>query len=232
MKQFLESEVFVLCFTFIIFFLAQKLQEKLKWILLNPIMVSVAIIILFLTVFNIDYSAYHQGTRMIEFFLKPAVVAMGVPLYLQLERIKKQAMIIVVSQLAGCITGIVSVVLIAKLLGASKEIVLSVAPKSVTVPIAMEVSKMIGGIPALTAAVVLVVGIFGAIFGYTILKLARVTNPISQSLAMGTASHGIGTSRSMAISSTYGVYSSLGLILNGIFTSVLTPYILKLIIKN
>ena len=116
MKQFLESEVFVLCFTFIIFFLAQKLQEKLKWILLNPIMVSVAIIILFLTVFNIDYSAYHQGTRMIEFFLKPAVVAMGVPLYLQLERIKKQAVIIVVSQLAGCITGIVSVVLIAKLL--------------------------------------------------------------------------------------------------------------------
>ena len=195
-------------------------------------MVSVAIIILFLTVFNIDYSAYHQGTRMIEFFLKPAVVAMGVPLYLQLERIKKQAMIIVVSQLAGCIAGVVSVVLIAKLLGASKEIVLSVAPKSVTVPIAMEVSKMIGGIPALTAAVVLVVGIFGAIFGYTILKLARVTNPISQSLAMGTASHGIGTSRSMAISSTYGVYSSLGLILNGIFTSVLTPYILKLIIKN
>jgi len=232
MKQFLESEVFVLCFTFIVFFLAQKLQEKLKWILLNPIMVSVAIIILFLTVFNIDYSAYHQGTRMIEFFLKPAVVAMGVPLYLQLERIKKQAVIIVVSQLAGCIAGIVSVVLIAKLLGASKEIVLSVAPKSVTVPIAMEVSKMIGGIPALTAAVVLVVGIFGAIFGYTILKLARVTNPISQSLAMGTASHGIGTSRSMAISSTYGVYSSLGLILNGIFTSVLTPYIIKLIIKN
>ena len=232
MKQFLESEVFVLCFTFIIFFLAQKLQERLKWILLNPIMVSVAIIILFLTVFNIDYNAYHQGTRMIEFFLKPAVVAMGVPLYLQLERIKKQALIIVVSQLAGCIAGIVSVVLIAKLLGASKEIVLSVAPKSVTVPIAMEVSKMIGGIPALTAAVVLVVGIFGAIFGYTILKLARVTNPISQSLAMGTASHGIGTSRSMAISSTYGVYSSLGLILNGIFTSVLTPYIIKLIINN
>jgi len=232
MKQFLESEVFVLCFTFIIFFLAQKLQDRLKWILLNPIMVSVAIIILFLTVFNIDYRAYHQGTRMIEFFLKPAVVAMGVPLYLQLERIKKQALIIVVSQLAGCITGIVSVVLISKLLGASKEIILSLAPKSVTVPIAMEVSKMIGGIPALTAAVVLVVGIFGAIFGYTILKLARVTNPISQSLAMGTASHGIGTSRSMAISSTYGVYSSLGLILNGIFTSVLTPYIIKLIINN
>jgi len=228
MKQFLESEVFVLSFTFIIFFLAKKLQDKLKFILLNPILVSSAIIIIFLSVFKIDYSSYHQNARMIEFFLKPAVVAMGVPLYLQLERIKKQAVIIIISQLAGCIAGILSVVMIAKLMGASKEIILSLAPKSVTVPIAMEVSKVIGGIPELTAAVVLVVGIFGAIFGYTILKLARVTNPVSQSLAMGTAAHGIGTSRSMAISSNYGVYSSLGLILNGIFTSILTPYILKL----
>ena len=228
MKQFLESEVFVLSFTFTIFFLAKKLQDKLKFILLNPILVSSAIIILFLTVFNIDYNSYHQNVRMIEFFLKPAVVAMGVPLYLQLERIKKQAVIIILSQLAGCIAGILSVVIIAKLLGASKEIILSVTPKSVTVPIAMEVSKVIGGIPSLTAAVVLVVGIFGAIFGYAILKITRVTNPVSQSLAMGTASHGIGTSRSMAISSNYGVYSSLGLILNGIFTSILTPYILKM----
>jgi len=228
MKQFLESEVFVLSFTFIIFFLAKKLQDKLKFILLNPILVSSAIIIIFLSVFKIDYSSYHQNARLIEFFLKPAVVAMGVPLYLQLERIKKQAVIIIISQLAGCLAGILSVVMIAKLMGASKEIILSLAPKSVTVPIAMEVSKVIGGIPALTAAVVLVVGIFGAIFGYTILKLARVTNPVSQSLAMGTAAHGIGTSRSMAISSNYGVYSSLGLILNGIFTSILTPYILKL----
>ena len=228
MKQFLESEVFVLSFTFIIFFLAKKLQDKLKFILLNPILVSSAIIIIFLSVFKIDYSSYHQNARMIEFFLKPAVVAMGVPLYLQLERIKKQAVIIIISQLAGCVAGILSVVMIAKLMGASKEIILSLAPKSVTVPIAMEVSKVIGGIPALTAAVVLVVGIFGAIFGYTILKLARVTNPVSQSLAMGTAAHGIGTSRSMAISSNYGVYSSLGLIINGIFTSILTPYILKL----
>ena len=228
MKQFLESEVFVLSFTFIIFFLAKKLQDKLKFILLNPILVSSAIIIIFLSVFKIDYSSYHQNARLIEFFLKPAVVAMGVPLYLQLERIKKQAVIIIISQLAGCIAGILSVVMIAKLMGASKEIILSLAPKSVTVPIAMEVSKVIGGIPALTAAVVLVVGIFGAIFGYTILKLARVTNPVSQSLAMGTAAHGIGTSRSMAISSNYGVYSSLGLILNGIFTSILTPYILKM----
>ena len=231
MKQFLESEFFVLSFTLIVYFLAQKLQSKLGLILLNPILVSSAIIILFLLVFNIDFQVYHQNVRIIEFLLKPAVVAMGVPLYQQLERIKKQTVIILVCQLAGCISGILSVVIIAKLMGASKEIILSIAPKSVTVPIAMEVSRIAGGTPALTAAVVFIVGIFGAIFGYSILKIARVTNPISQSLAMGTAAHGIGTSRSMTISTNYGVYSSLGLILNGIFTSVLTPYILKLLSK-
>ncbi len=229
MKQFLESEVFALSFTLLIYFLAQQLQNKLKLILLNPILVSSAIIIIFLLVFNINYPIYHEHVRLIEFFLKPAVVAMGVPLYQQLERIKKQTFIVLVCQFAGCISGILSVIVLAKLMGASKEIIISLAPKSVTVPIAMEVSKMTGGIPALTVAVVFIVGIFGAVFGYTILKIARVTNPISQSLAMGTAAHGIGTSRSMSISSNYGVYSSLGLILNGIFTSALTPFILKLL---
>ncbi len=229
MKLFLESEVFVLSLTIAIFFLAQSLQKKLKLILLNPILVSSAIIILFLSVFNIDYSVYHQDIRIIEFFLKPAVVAiMGVPLYQQLERIKKQTIIIIVSQLAGCISGIISVIIIAKFMGASKEIILTIAPKSVTVPIAMEVSRINGGIASLTAAVVVIVGMFGAIFGYSILKIARVTNPISQSLAIGTAAHGIGTSKSMSISSTFGVYSSLGLILNGVLTSALTPFILKI----
>jgi len=229
MKQFLESEIFVICLTLTVFFAAQMLQAKLKWGLLNPIMVSIATIILILTVLNIDYSSYHQGCREIDFFLKPAVVAMGVPLYEHLERIRKQALIIIVSQLAGCIIGVSSVVIVAKLMGASKVVILSLAPKSVTIPIAMEVSKVIGGIPALSAAVVSVVGIFGGVFGYLLLKLLRVNNPIAQSLAMGTAFHGLGTSRSMAISTNFGVYSSLGLILNGIFTSILTPYILKLL---
>ena len=229
MKQLLESEIFVICLTLLVFLGATMLQQKLKWVLLNPIMVSIAIIILILTVFHIDYSSYHQGCREIEFFLKPAVVAMGVPLYEHLERIRKQALIIIISQLAGCIIGVTSVVIVAKMMGASREIILSLAPKSVTLPIAMEVSRVIGGIPTLTAAVVSIVGIFGGMFGYMLLKMTRVTNPIAQSLAIGTAFHGVGTSRSMAISANFGVYSSLGLILNGIFTSILTPYILKVL---
>jgi putative effector of murein hydrolase len=99
----------------------------------------------------------------------------------------------------------------------------------VTTPIAIEVSKTIGGIPSLTASVVIVVGIFGAIFGYSIMKLTRVKNPVAQGLSIGTAAHAIGTSRSMEISPKFGAMSSIGLIVNGIFTAILTPYILQLI---
>jgi putative effector of murein hydrolase len=121
------------------------------------------------------------------------------------------------------------VVLIAKLLGAPREVILSLAPKSVTTPIAMEVSRAVGGIPPLTASVVIVVGIFGSIFGYAIMQLARVKNPVSQGLSMGTAAHAVGTSKSMQISPTFGAFSSLGLIMNGIFTAILAPYILQII---
>jgi len=229
MHSFFQTEIFALSFTFLVFYLAQQLQLKLKLIILNPILISIVVIIAFLTIFKIDYTAYHEGAKLIQFFLKPAVVALGVPLYMQLEKIKKQAVQIILSQLAGCIVGIVSVVLVAKWLGASKAVILSLAPKSVTTPIAIEVSHVIGGIPPLTAAVVIVVGIFGAIFGYTFMKWLHIHNPIAQGLSMGTAAHAVGASKSMEISPTYGAYSSLGLIANGIFTAILTPYIIRIL---
>lgn len=229
MNEFFNSEIFILALTFLAYFAAQKLQEKTGIIFLNPILIAIIAIIAILKLLSIDYSVYHTNSRLIEFFLKPAVVALGVPLYQQFEKIKKQAIPILFSQLAGCIAGVVSVVVIAKLMGASKEIILSLVPKSITTPIAMEVSKAIGGIPPLTASVVVVVGIFGGIFGYTIMKWTRVKNPIAQGLSMGTAAHGMGTSMSMAISPSYGALASIGLILNGIFTAILAPTILQLL---
>lgn len=229
MKSFFQSEVFIVAFVFLAYFAGKQIQKRTKLILLNPILIAVIIIIAFLSTFKIDYQSFHEGSKLIEFFLKPAVVALGVPLYQQLEKIKKQAIPILVSQLVGCVVGIISVVLIAKAMGAPKEIIYSLAPKSVTTPIAIEVSKTINGIPPLTASVVIVVGIFGAIFGYTIMKWTRVKNPVAQGLSMGTAAHAVGTSRSMEISPKFGAMSSIGLIVNGIFTAILTPYILELI---
>ena len=157
-------------------------------IILNPILIAIALLICFLKLTNVSYEKYYEAGSLIEFWLKPAVVALGVPLYLQLRMIKKQLMPIIVSQLAGCLVGLVSVTIIAKLLGASPEVIMSLAPKSVTTPIAMEVSDAVGGIPSLTAAVVIVVGLFGAICGFKVLQVGHVGSPIAQGLSMGTAS--------------------------------------------
>ncbi len=226
--SYLNNEYFLLAITFALFFYAKLLQKKTGIMLLNPIMVTIALLIIFLKIFNIDYETYNKGGQLIEFWLKPAVVALGVPLYLQLETIKKQFVPILMSQLAGSIVGVVTVVGLAKLFGASQEVILSLAPKSVTTPIAMEVTKSIGGIPSLTAAVVVCVGLLGAIIGFKTLQMMKVSSPIAQGLSIGTAAHAVGTSTAMDISKKYGAYASLGLTLNGILTAILTPIILKM----
>lgn len=226
--SFLENQFFLLALTFIVFYFAKELQRKTQSVLLNPILISIALLIVFLKVNKIPYETYQQSGKIIEFWLKPAVVALGVPLYLQLGVIKKQLLPILLSQFAGCIVGVFTVVLIAKTLGASQEVILSLAPKSVTTPIAMEVTKSIGGIPSLTAAVVVCVGLIGAIFGFKTMNFMRINSPIAQGLSLGTAAHAVGTSTAMDVSRNYGAYASLGLTLNGILTAVLTPFILKL----
>lgn len=226
---YLESKFFLLALTFGVYFFAKLVQKKTGWMLLNPILLAIAVLIAFLKLTGIRYEKFNEVGGMIEFWLKPAVVALGVPLYLQLKMIKKQWLPILVSQLAGCLVGLVSVVLIAKGMGASPEIVMSLAPKSVTTPIAMEVSRATGGMPALTAAVVVVVGLFGGILGVKILQVGRVESPIAQGLSLGTASHAMGTTRAMEIGRKYGAYASLGLTLNGILTALLAPTLLRLL---
>lgn len=227
--EFLSNQYFLVFLTFLLFLGAKLLQKRFGWVVLNPILVTIAMLILFLSVTGISYETYEKGGMMIDFWLKPAVVALGVPLYLQLEQIKKQLLPIILSQLIGCLVGIVSVVVTARFLGASPEVVASLAPKSVTTPIAMEVSRSAGGIPSLTAAVVVIVGLLGAIFGFKALQVGRVKSPIAQGLSMGTASHAVGASAAMDRSPKYGAYAGLGLTLNGILTAFITPYLLPLL---
>ena len=139
MKEIISNEYFMLALTFGVFFIAKAIQRRLGWVLFNPILIAIAIIIAFLLVMDIPYETYHEGAKLIEFWLKPAVVALGVPLYLQLSSIKRQFVPILASQMMGCIAGIVSVVIIAKLLGASDGVIMSLASKSVTTPIAIVV---------------------------------------------------------------------------------------------
>lgn len=226
--EFLSNEFFLIALTFGSYFLGKLLRKRTGWAIMHPVLVSICVMIAFLQISGISYETYSKGGSIIEFWLKPAVVALGVPLYQQLETIKKQFLPIFLAELAGCVTGILSVVLIAKLLGASREVILSLAPKSVTTPIAMEITKTVGGIPSLTAAVVVCVGLLCAVAGYRTMGFARVKNPIAQGLSMGTAAHAIGTATSMEVSKLHGAYASLGLTLNGILTALLAPTILSL----
>ena len=227
--EFLENKYLLLTLTFGAFALFKALQKRTGWVLLNPILLTMFTVILFLKLTGISYETYQEGGKLIEFWLKPAIVALGVPLYLQLEMIKKQWLPILLSQLVGCLVGLVSVILIAKGLGATPEVICSLAPKSVTTPIAMEVSEATGGIPSLSAAVVILVGLFGAVLGFKVMDFGHIKSPIAQGLSMGTASHAIGTSAAMEVGKKYGAYASLGLTLNGIFTALLTPTVLRLL---
>ncbi len=229
MKAYFSNEFFLIALTFGSYFLGKLLRRKTGWVVMNPILVSIATVITFLWAMDISYETYDKGGQMIEFWLRPAVVALGVPLYLQLSRIKRQLVPILLCELVGCVVGIVSVVWIASEMGASREVILSLAPKSVTTPIAMEVTNSIGGIPSLTAAVVVCVGLFCAVCGYKTMGFARVRGSVAQGLSMGTAAHALGTATSMDRSRLQGAYASLGLTLNGILTSLLTPCIIPML---
>lgn len=224
--EYLSNDYFLLTLTFGVYFLAKLVRKLLRLPVFNPILVSIAFLIIFLRVADVDYEEYRVSGAKIDFWLKPAVVALGVPLYKQLSSIRQEILPILLSQLAGCVVGVVSVVGIACLMGASTDVVLSLAAKSVTTPIAMEVTESVGGIPALTATIVVFVGIFGAITGFRILRYGHIGMPSSQGISLGTASHAVGTSAAMERSMEHGAYASLGLTLNGIFTAILAPYVL------
>ena len=228
-KDIISSEYFMLALTFGVFYAAKTLQRRLGWVLFNPILIAIAIIIVFLLAMDIPYETYHEGAKLIEFWLKPAVVALGVPLYLQLSSIKRQFLPILASQTMGCVAGIVSVVVIAKMLGASNAVIMSLASKSVTTPIAMEVTQALGGIPSLTAAIVVITGLIGAIIVFKTLSVGHVHNPMALGLSMGAASHALGTSAAMDRDQFMGAYASLGLTLNGILTALLTPTVIDII---
>lgn len=227
--EILKNETVLIALTFVVFYAAKRLQARTGWVLLNPILVTIGVLIAFLKATGIEFDVYHRAGNQIEFWLKPAIIALGVPLYEQLQQIRREFLPILASQLVGCLVGLVSVVLTARLLGAPHEVIVSLAPKSVTTPIAMEVCSASGGIPSLTAAIVVLVGLFGAVCGFKVLEVGHVRNPMSQGLGMGTASHAVGTSRAMERGATWGVYASLGLILNGVLTALLTPTILRLL---
>jgi predicted murein hydrolase (TIGR00659 family) len=191
--------------------------------LLNPVALSVAFMVALLTLTGTPYQTYFDGAQFVHFLLGPATVALAVPLYAQWARLKAMFVPVALSLLAGSLTAIVSAVGIAWALGASRETMLSLAPKSVTTPIAMGIAEKLGGLPSLTAVLVVSTGVIGAVAAKYVLDGLRVTDHAVRGFAVGVAAHGIGTARAFQVSEEAGAFAGLAMGLNGLATAALFP---------
>ncbi|MDE6622992.1 MAG: LrgB family protein [Alistipes sp.] len=227
MKTLLESDLFLLTLTVGIYCLGGMIYRRMRTTLLHPVLLTFLAIIVFLKTADIDYARYREATSVLDFALGMSVVALGYLLYEQVERLRGSLLPVCISTLAGCLAGIVSVVYIASAFGAERTILTSIAPKSVTVPIAVSVSGPLGGIVSITSVVVFCVGIFGSIFGEWILRRCGVTDPEARGFALGSAAHGIGTARAIELGAAEGALSGLAMALMGLATALLLPFLEK-----
>ena len=197
--------------------------------LLNPVLISVVLLVAILTLTGTPYSSYFEGAQFVHFLLGPATVALAIPLYRQFDKVRRSALAILVSLLAGSATAAASAVAIGWLLGASKDALIAMAPKSVTAPVAMGITEQSGGLPSLTAVLVIITGITGAMLGPKVLNLLGIKDWSARGLAIGTASHGIGTARAMQVNETAGAFSGLAMGLNALATALLLPLVWGLV---
>lgn len=223
MSDLFSTPLFGVVLTLTIFRIAELVYRRSGFILLNPVFVSIITIILLLKVTHIDYADYAEGGNLILFLLGPTVVALALPLWQRRKQILRRKLPILLGVCAGALASIVSAAGTAWLLGGSHEVVLSLVPKSVTTPIAIGISEKIGGIVPLTAALVVLTGCLGAICGPEFCRLIGIRKPTSLGLAIGTASHGIGTARVLEEDRLAGAVSGLAIGLNGLATAMLVP---------
>ncbi len=218
------SPLFHLTLTLVAYQVANWLFEKGgRNPLLNPVLGAVLMVVAVLLLTDTDYGTYFEGAQFVHFLLGPATVALAVPLYRQWHLVRRSALAISVSLICGSLTAIVTAVGVAWALGGSSAILSSVAPKSVTAPVAMAIAEQLGGVPSLTAVLVIVTGIFGAMFGPIVLTLIGVKDWKARGLAIGTASHGIGTARALQTNETAGAFSGLAMGLNAMATALMLP---------
>ena len=225
MEKLLNYEIFILTLVIGVYLAAVWLFHKTKLNLLHPLLVSIPVLAVITHVLGIPFESFEKGSRIISFMLGPTVVVLGYLLYEQIARLKENAVSIITSVFVGCVTGIVSVIFIARYFGADHALIASLEPKSVTTPIAMSIAERSGGIPSIAAVVVIVVGIFGGMVGPFILERLGIKSRIARGLALGSAAHGLGTARAMELGTIEGAISGLAIGVMGIMTAILVPVI-------
>lgn len=225
MHSLVHSEIFDLALVVGTYIAATILYKKTHLSVFHPLLTSIFVIIVILEVLDIEYESFQQGSHLIHFMLGPSVVALGYVLFEQMKYLKGNVVSILTSVFVGAIVGIISVIVIGKLMGADQSLIATLQPKSVTTPIAMGISEKNGGIPSLTAVIVVAVGIFGSIVGPAVMKVLGIESRIAKGLALGASSHGVGTAAAIQLGAVEGALSGLAIGLMGIMTAILVPVI-------
>lgn len=229
MIDLLHTPLFGVVISIIALEIGLYINRKTKISLLNPLLISIVLIIVILIKFDISLEAYNEGGGLISFFLGPATVILAVPLYKQFEIFKANILPIIVGITVGCLTSVISVVFLSKLFGLSDDILRSLIPKSITNPIGIELSKQIGGIPSITVTAIIITGIFGSIIAPYVFKIFRIKDKVAIGVSLGTSSHALGTTKAIEMGETEGAMSGLSIGLAGLVTVILIPLLINLL---
>lgn len=224
MKELLTNSVFFgVMVSILTYELGMFLKRKLKLAIFNPLLISIAAVIVCLLAFNIDYDSYNAGAKYISYLLTPATVCLAVPLYEQVELLKKNAKAIFAGILSGVLTSILCVLAGCVIFGLSHEQYVTLLPKSITTAIGMGVSEELGGIVTITVAVIIITGVFGNMMAEFVCKVFRIQEPVAKGIAIGSAAHAVGTAKAMEMGDIEGAMSSLSIAVAGLMTVVVAP---------
>lgn len=225
MNNIFSSPMFGIVLCIFAYKAALYVNQKLKTPLANPLFVAISFIIIILKVFNIPLTDFQQGGDIISMFLAPATVALALSIYRQIKVLKKYFLPVVAGCFVGCITSIGSVYFLCKLFKLDEKIINSMLSKSVTTPIAIEITNQLGGIAPVTVAAVIVTGIMGAVLAPTLIKFFHVDDSIAVGVAIGASSHAVGTSKAIEIGEIEGAMSGVSIVVSGIITVILASFI-------
>ncbi|GIP21881.1 CidB/LrgB family autolysis modulator [Paenibacillus sp. J22TS3] len=217
-----------LLITIALYYVCKRVYKVKSSVYLSPLLVTPVILVIGLLLAHIPYETYNAGGKWLSSLLQPATIAFAIPLYKYYNVLKKHAALILVSVLSGSVVAIVSSLLLAQSMHLDNALVSSLVPRSVTTPIAMSVSQVIGGVPNITAVFVIITGLLGSIIGPMIVKMFRIDNEVARGVLLGTGAHGTGTSKAFELSSLSGTISSISMIVAALFTLGAAPLILSL----
>lgn len=230
MYDVLKTPIFGIVVTILFFNIGIYIKSKLKSPIFNPLLIAIIGIILFLSIFNIDYNDYKIGADTINFFLGPVTVVLAVPLYKQLDLLKKYFLEIIIGITSGVLVSFISILLISKLTNTQEIIMNSLMGKSITTPMGISLTATLGGIQSITVVSIILTGIFGGIISVPLFKIIKIKNPIAKGIALGTSAHALGTTKAMELGEVEGAMSGLAIGVAGIITVILVPILISVVL--